>query len=467
MEYRNEKLEEFNKFLNERKVAVIGLGVSNLPLIEYLHNHNANVTVFDNKTIDEIPKDVMDKITQYSMKFSFGEKYLSNLHGFELIFRSPSCLPTTPELVEEEKKGALITTEIELVIKMSPSKIIGITGSEGKTTTTTLVAEVIKNAGYNCFLGGNIGTPLFTRINEMKPDDIVVLELSSFQLMDMEVSPDVSIVTNITPNHLNVHKDYQEYIDAKKNIFKYQNKDGVLIINYDNEITKEFAKEANGKVIYFSSKERLDDGYIVDGDIIKQCEEGLRKHLINTNEITIKGKHNYENICAVLAATQGIVDIDNAIDTITKFKGVHHRLEFVKEKNGIKWYNDSAATSPTRTIAGINGFKENIILIAGGSDKNLDYTPIAKPIVEHVKKLLLIGETSTKIYDAVKKELEVQHKNLDISMCDSLEQTIKLARRSAESGDVVLFSPASASFDMFKNMYDRGDQFKKLVAEEV
>ena len=463
MEYKNEKLEEFNNYIRNKQVAIIGLGVSNLPLIDYLYEKGAKITIFDSKTIDEISNEIKEKIEEYKMQYSFGREYLKKLIKFDIIFRSPSCLPTIPELVAEEERGAIVTTEIELVIKMSPSKIIGITGSEGKTTTTTLISEIIKKAGKRCFLGGNIGIPLFTEIEKMRPEDIVVLELSSFQLMGMEISPDISIITNITPNHLNVHKDYQEYIDAKKNIFKYQDKDGILIINSDNDITRTFEDEAPGKVICFSSKQKLKNGYILDNDVIKEAKEGIREHILNTKEIKIRGIHNYENIMSALAATKEIVDIENSTETIKKFPGVHHRLELVNDKNGIKWYNDSAATSPTRTIAALNGFTENIILIAGGSDKNLDYAPIAKPILEHVKTLILIGETSKKILDAVRKEADIQHKKIEIHMCNNLIDTIILARRIATKGEVVLFSPASASFDMFKNMYDRGDQFRALV----
>ena len=461
---QNEKLEEFNNYIKFRKVAVIGLGVSNLPLLDYLHEKKAKVTVFDQRTIDQIPKEVMDIITQNSFEFSLGENYLSKLQGFDLILRSPSCLPTIPELVAEAERGALVTTEIELLIKMCPAKIIGVTGSDGKTTTTSLIYAILKEAGYNTWLGGNIGIPLFTKLPEMKADDIVVLELSSFQLMEMNVSPSISVITNITPNHLNIHKDYEEYIDAKKNIFKFQDENGILILNYDNEITKECGKEANGKVIYFSSQEKLENGFIVDEGVIKECEDGVRKHIMECKSAKLRGIHNYQNICTALAATKTLVDTEKAVETIKEFNAVEHRLEFVREVNGIKWYNDSASSSPTRTISGINAFEgEEIILIAGGYDKNLDYTPLAKPVVDNVKALILMGQTSNKIFDAVTIEMEKQNKNVKIYMCNSLQEVIDTARRISNPGQVVLFSPGSASFDMFKNAYDRGNQFKNLV----
>ena len=394
----------------------------------------------------------------------YGKNYLTELQGFDLILRSPSCLPTTEELEKEAKRGAIVTTEVELLMKMCPCKIIGITGSDGKTTTTTLISEILKKSSIKCHVGGNIGIPLFTKLNEIMPDDIVVLELSSFQLMGMEVSPDIAVITNITPNHLNVHKDYDEYIEAKKNIFKYQNEDGILILNYDNEITRSCEQEANGKVIFFSSKEKLCDGYIVDGNIIKKCEDGLKKHIVNTDYLTLRGKHNYENVCAVLAAVQDLVDEEEAVKIIKEFPGVEHRIEFVKEIDGVKWYNDSASSTPTRTISGLNSFdKEEIVLIAGGADKNLDYMPIAKPILNKVNVLILMGETSEKIFEVVKKAEDKEKKKIKIYMANNLKQAVEFAKKYAKPKQVVLFSPASTSFDMFKNMYERGNKFKEIV----
>lgn len=464
MEFKNQKLEEFEKKLKNQKIAVIGLGVSNIPLIDYLNEKKANVTVFDDRSEEKIDINIIHKVKQYQFKYFLGEGNLENLKGFDLIFRSPSCMPTKTELIHEKERGAIVTTEIEQLMKMAPCKIIGITGSDGKTTTTSLTYEVLKNAGYTVHLGGNIGIPLFTKLNEIKPEDIVVLELSSFQLMEMQISPDIAAITNITPNHLNIHKDYQEYIDSKKNIFTKQNESGILVLNADNELTNACKNEANGKVIMFSSTQKLENGYIVEDGIIKKCEDGIRRHIINTAELKLKGIHNFQNVCTVLALTETLVNMDNAIETIKQFSGVHHRLELVRTIEGVEWYNDSASTSPTRGISALNSFdNKEIILITGGADKNLDYTPIGKPIVEKVKTLILIGQTATKIYDAVKKELEVQSKQLDIHMCETFEQSLELAKRIAKSGQVVLFSPASTSFDMFKDMYDRGDQFKNLV----
>ena len=463
MEYINENLEEFNNYLKFKKVAIIGLGVSNLPLLDYIYEKNAKVTVFDEKEEKDIEKKILEKLKNYKFDYFFGKNCFENLKGFDIIFRSPSFLPTRKELVEEEKRGAIITSEIEMLMKLTPATIIGVTGSDGKTTTTSLIYSILKNAGYNTYLGGNIGIPLFTKLNEMKPNDIVVLELSSFQLMGMDVSPHIGVITNITPNHLNIHKDYQEYINAKKNIFKYQNKDDYIILNYDNDITRNCAKEAKSKVIFFSGKEKLENGFIVDNKIIKKCEDGIRTHILDCKDVLLRGEHNFENIATAIAATSSLVDIDKSIDTIKEFKAVEHRLEYVRTIDDVKWYNDSVSSSPTRTIAGLKSFDEDIVLIAGGYDKNLDYTPIAKPILKKVKTLILLGQTSGKIFDAVKEEEEKENKNIDIFMVNTLEEAVNLARKQAKVGEIVLFSPASASFDMFKNFADRGNKFKGLV----
>lgn len=463
MKYVNQKLKEFNNFISNKKIAIIGIGVSNIPLLDYFHNYNAQVTVFDNRQLDKIDQIAIEKIEKYRFCYFFGDNNLEHLKGFDIIFRSPSVMPFVQEIKAEVERGAFLTSEIEMVLQLCPGTIIGITGSDGKTTTTRLVYEIIKKAGYNCFLGGNIGIPLFNKIENMKPEDIVVLELSSFQLMDIEISPKISIITNISPNHLNVHSSYEEYIQAKENIFKYQEKDGLIVLNYDNEITRKCINKANSKVILFSSKNKIEDGYIYDDGKIKLCKDGIRQHLIDVKDINLRGIHNYENICAAMASTEALVDIQTQINAIKEFKGVEHRIEFVKEINGVKWYNDSIGTSPSRTIAGLNSFDENIILIAGGYDKNLDYTLLGNPIIDNVGTLILMGATADKIEKAVEQSLSKKGKVLPIYRCETLKQTVDLAFKKAKAGDVVLFSPASASFDLFKNFEERGIKFKELV----
>ena len=461
MEWQNDKLIEFKSYIKNRRTAIIGLGVSNIPLLDYLYSLGAKITVFDNRTIDEIDKEIIDKIMDREIEFSFGKNNLSKLVGFEIIFRSPTCRPDTKELEKESERGAVITSEIEMLIELCPGKVIGITGSDGKTTTTSLIYEIIKEQGYNCYLGGNIGIPLFSKIDEMKPDDIVILELSSFQLMEIPVSPQIAVITNISPNHLDIHKSYEEYIDAKKNIFKNQNESGIVILNYDNEITRQCADEAKGKVVFFSKDYKLPNGVILDNDVIKICQDKLRKHLLNTKDLMLKGTHNYENACAAIAATVSLADTEKQVDVIQNFKGVKHRLEFVREIDGVKWYNDSIGTSPTRTIAGLKAFDEKIVLIAGGYDKHLDYEPIAKPILENVSCLILMGQTATKIKKAVEEKMT--NEGIEIIQCDTLKEAINSAQQMAQKGEIVLFSPASASFDMYKNFEERGDKFKSIV----
>lgn len=460
---KNEKLEEFEKYIANKKIAIIGLGVSNIPLLDYFYAHKAKVTIFDKRDKELLDKTAIRKIEQYQFELYTGEDSLSHLVGFSIIFRSPSCMPDTKEVLAEVERGAILTTEIEMLLKLCPATVIGVTGTEGKTTTSSIIYAVAQKTGRRCFLGGNIGKPLFTEVGNMTKDDIVVLELSSFQLIDMEVSPQISIVTNIYPDHLDVHKSYEEYREAKKNIFKHQDSNGILVLNYDNEFTREFAKEANGKVIFFSSKEKLDNGYIYDNadGVIKYCDNGLRRHIIKKQDIKLRGIHNYENICAVLAATSAITNIDTQVKAIKEFNGVEHRLEFVRELNGVKWYNDSIGTSPASTIAGLKSFDENIVLLAGGSDKGLDYTEVGKAIAEKVGTLILTGPTSDKIESATK--LALDGKQIQVYYCSNMQEAVNLANKVAKPGDVVLLSPASASFDLYKNFADRGNKFKEAV----
>ena len=459
----NLKLKAFENNIKGKRVAIVGIGVSNIPLIDYFHDLGAKVTVFDEIDKALLDKDIIKKINDYGFDLVTGSNALHFLRGFNIIFRSPSCLPTTLQLKSEQKRGAIVTSEIEMLMNTCPCKVIGVTGSDGKTTTTTLIYEILKKAGYNCHLGGNIGVPLFTKVKDFKEDDIVILELSSFQLMDMEVSPEISVITNISPNHLDKHSSYEEYIEAKKSIFAFQDKSGKLVLNYDNDITREFAKDAEGKVVFFSSKSKLADGVIYDDGIIKESEDGVRKHILDTKEIHLRGVHNFENICAAIAATSDLVDTKTQIEAIKEFKGVEHRLEFVRELNGVKWYNDSIGTSPSRTIAGLNSFDEKIVLIAGGYDKNLDYTPLAKPILEKVSKVVLLGRTATKIADVILKATAGTDIVFPVYKCTTLEQAVQRAQNIAKEGEIVLFSPASASFDMFKNFAERGKKFKEIV----
>ena len=465
MKFENRKLEDFNNNLSGKRIAIIGIGVSNIPLLDYFHQFDVEISIFDKKDEKELNKEIISKINKYKINYFGGENNLENLKGYDIIFRSPSIMPYKKELQAEANRGAIVTTEIELVIKLAPCKVIGVTGTEGKTTTTTIIYEILKRAGYRCFLGGNIGNPIFTQLKDMTPEDVVVLELSSFQLIGMDVSPDISLVTNVFPDHLNVHRSFDEYKDAKKNIFMHQNENGIVVLNYDNEITRNFANDVKNTVKFFSSKQKLQNGYFYDASdgYIKYSQNNEVTNIMNKNEIQIRGVHNYENICAALAMTDTLAARELQIEAIRSFKGVEHRLEFVRELNGVKWYNDSIGTSPASTIAGLKAFDENIILLAGGSEKGLDYTEIGEVIAQKVGTLILCGPTSSKIEEATRKGLEKYNRDMEIYYAPNIEEEVKIAYSKAKAGDVVLLSPASASFDAFKNFDERGKRFKEFV----
>ena len=456
----NEKLKSFNEYLKNKKIAIIGAGESNIPLIEILKNKNYDITIFDKKELKDMEPNTKELIEKNNIKTSLGENYLEKLKNFDVIFRSPSFIPTNPYLKKEAERGALVTTEIEQVIKLSPSKIIGVTGSKGKTTTTTIIYEILKCLGYSCYLGGNIGTPLYSKLDDMKKEDIVVLELSSFQLMNMTVSPNIAVITNISPDHLDIHGSYEEYINAKRQIYLNQTKDDIVVLNKDDEIVKKFTQDAKGKVRYFS-KDYIEDTYILEKDFITYNKEKI----IDTRNLLLKGNHNYLNICTALNTIKDYINVSNERlqEIIASIKPVPHRLEYIRTINGVKWYNDSASTSPDKALGGINAFKEKIVLIAGGYDKKISYEPIAMPIAKKVSKLILFGQTKNMIYDEIMKLPKELTENLEIYVLDTLEEVVDVANRISTKDEVVLFSPASASFDMFKNAYQRGDIFKELV----
>ncbi|MBO5397884.1 MAG: UDP-N-acetylmuramoyl-L-alanine--D-glutamate ligase [Clostridia bacterium] len=469
MEYVNGKLIEFNTYLKGRSVALIGLGISNIPLIDYLHDVGAIVTIFERKEAEYIDKYVIDKIVNYGMECYFGEDYLDELDEFDVIFRSPSLLPTNSDLMREARRGAIITTEVEMFIELCPCKVIGVTGSDGKTTTATLIYEILKNAGYNCYFGGNNGNPLFTKIYDIKPDDIVILELSSFQLMNMKISPNISVITSISDTHIKIHSSFEEYVNSIKNVFANQTSEDTLILNYDCEITRDLAIEAPGNVIFYSSKNKIPNGYMIDDNVIKVCKNGLRSHVFDTKKAIIKGMHNYENIAAAIAATKDLTTLDIQTDAISSFEGVPHRLEIAKETpDRIIWYNDSSSEFPSRTKACLNAFPgRDIILIAGGYDKKFDYAELGKEIVRHCKAAILLSQTSDKIAKAIEVALIDGKKDFEIKRCTTLYEAVSIANKMTKKGDIVLFSPASSPLDSFRNYEERGEIFKELVKEIV
>ena len=444
----DQKLEQFK----DKKIAVLGLGVSNRPLVKLLLEAGCTVIGCD-RVAREKAEDGLLELESLGCTLSLGDTYLDNVEA-DILFRTPGMHPGHPAIEALRSRGAMVTSEMEVFFEVCPCPILAVTGSDGKTTTTTLVSEMLKAEGYKVWLGGNIGTPLLPLVRQMQETDIAVVELSSFQLMDMTRSPSRALVTNLAPNHLDVHKDMDEYVDAKKNIFRFQDEQGLLVLNADNAITSGF--NGNGKTVFFS---RQGEGYvdIRNGVICRGGEE-----VLNTADILIPGVHNIENYMAAIAMVEGLVSDDTVRHVAKNFGGVEHRIELVRIKDGVKFYNDSIASSPSRTIAGLRSFDEKVILIAGGYDKHIPYDVLGPEICQHVKKLFLGGATGPQIRTAVEA---CDGEKPEIVDCGNFEAAVRAAAAAAESGDVVLMSPASAAFDQFKNFMVRGEFYKKIVKE--
>ena len=445
----NSAFERYFTSLKNKKIAVLGLGVSNRPLVRLLLEYGCDVTGCDRTPLEKLDQEVLD----LGCKLQVSDGYLDGLEA-DLVFRTPGMHPGNPALEALRSRGAGITSEMEVFFEVCPCHTIAVTGSDGKTTTTTLISEMLKAAGYTVWLGGNIGTPLLPLCRQMKADDYAVVELSSFQLMDMERSPQRAVVTNLAPNHLDVHKDMDEYVDAKKNIFRFQKDTDLLVLNADNAITNGFT--GNGVTRKFS-RLGAGDAMVKNGVI---CRDGAE--VLPTADILIPGVHNIENYMAAMLAVEGLVD-DETIRSVAKtFGGVEHRIELVRIRDGVRFYNDSIASSPSRTIAGLRSFPEKVILIAGGYDKHIPYDVLGPEINAHVKKLFLGGATGPLIRSAVEQAPGDKPEIVD---CGNFEAAVRAAAAAAESGDVVLMSPASAAFDQFKNFMVRGEFYKKLVME--
>ena len=456
----NTRLEQFKKDINGRKISVIGLGISNIPAIKYLNANGAYIIARDKK--QEIPEELknLDNI-----EFVVGEDYLSNLRDSDYIFRSPGVKPFTPEIEEAVTNGVIHTSEIETLIHLTDATVIAITGSDGKTTSTTLTSLFLKEAGKKVFVGGNIGTPLLDKIDEMTSDDYVVLELSSFQLMTLKEKIDRAAITNVSPNHLDYHRSYEEYIEAKANVFKSQNENDILVLNADNEFTQRYEEQAKSKIRKFSLLGETKCGvyYKEDGNVYSNID-GSEEKIMSIDEIKIVGMHNVANACTAASLVIDITEPEPIRKVLKEFGGVEHRMEFVRELNGIKWYNDSIASSPTRTIAGLKAFKQPVVLIAGGYDKHIPYDVMGEYLMDKVKLLILVGTTGPKIKEAAEQEAQRRGvETMPIVEFDNLESAVKYAYENTTNGDIVTMSPASASFDLYKNFEVRGNLFKELV----
>lgn len=453
--------KQFFEQIKGKKIAMCGIGISNTPLILSFLERGATVYACDRRTREQIGK-IADELESAGARLKLGDGYLDNLE-VDIIFRTPGMNFNLPELESARKKGIAVTSEMEVFFDLCPATIFAVTGSDGKTTTTTLIAEMLKAEGKTVHLGGNIGKPLLPEIENIKPDDFVVAELSSFQLISMRKSPDVAVVTNVAPNHLDIHKDMDEYVEAKKNIILHQNAFSRTVLNRDNEITYGFKKFVRGQSLYFSMEQPLKNGAWLDTDgVIHMAYRGIDAPIMHRDEIAVLGDHNVENYLAAISAVWGYVGVDSIKKIAREFKGVEHRIEPVRELDGVKYYNDSIATSPTRTIAGLKAFNRKVLLIAGGYDKHIPFEPMVPYVIEKVKKLYLCGDTAEKIEKCIRAD-ENYKGSPEIIRVQNLDEAVEKAHGDAVSGDIVTLSPACASFDAFPNFAARGKYFKELV----
>ncbi len=443
--------------LRGKNIAVLGLGVSNRPLVRMLLQFGCTVTGCDKTPYDKLEGEVLE-LEEQGCTLRTGEGYLDDLQA-DLVFRTPGMHPGNPALEKLRSAGSQITSEMEVFFELCPCKLIAVTGSDGKTTTTTLIAQMLKAAGKTVWLGGNIGTPLLPSVGEMQPEDYAVVELSSFQLMDMQRSPHIAVVTNLAPNHLDVHRDMAEYVEAKTNIFRFQKPEDLLVLNGDNAITAGFS--GNGRTRFFARQGSTDNGVILQGTMI--CRDGVP--VLDSRDIVIPGVHNVENYMAAILAVEGIVSDDVIRQVAKTFGGVEHRIELVRTVNGVRYYNDSIASSPSRTIAGLCSFTQPVMLIAGGYDKHIPYDVLAPYICRSVKQLFLNGATAELIGKAVTACPDYAPGKPEIRYCGDFTSAVQAAAAAAQPGDIVLMSPASAAFDQFKNFMERGVYFKRLVEE--
>lgn len=457
-----EHIECFFREIRHKKIGLIGVGVSHTQLIHMLAQKGCDLTVYDKRSVEEIG-DAAAGLRELGVRFVTGEDYLERL-DVDVLFRTPGMYFLDPRLTELRKSGMVITSEMEIFFQLCPCKTIAVTGSDGKTTTTTLISEMLKEQGRRIHLGGNIGKALLPVIEEIHPEDVAVVELSSFQLLSMRRSPDIAVITNVAPNHLDVHGTMEEYEGAKRNILLHQGAFSRAVLNLDNEITRLYEPLVRGECLWFSLERKPRAGGWLDGDgVLKMRYRGKDIPLFQRDRIRLPGIHNTANYLAAITAVWEMAKLPAIQKVAETFGGVEHRIEFVRELNGVRWYNDSIATSPTRTIAGLDSFDQKLIIIAGGYDKKIPFEPLAPRLVDKVKVLILTGPTAGLIESAVRSCPDFHPEEMSILHAENLEQAVDLACRAARPGDVVSLSPACASFDAFPNFEARGRRFKELV----
>ena len=454
--------KQFFNNIADKRIALCGIGISNTPLVLKFLKMGARVFACDRRERAAVGE-IADRLEKAGAELRLGDNYLKNLE-VDVIFRTPGMNFNLPELEEARHKGIAVTSEMEVFFDLCPATIFAVTGSDGKTTTTTLIAKMLEAAGKKVHIGGNIGRPLLPELDNISPEDFVVVELSSFQLISMRKSPDVAVITNVAPNHLDVHKDMDEYIGAKKNIMLHQNAFSRTVLNLDDKITSGFAKDVRGQLLYSSMETKIKNGAWIDDDgNIFMSYRGINAPIMNKKDIALMGEHNVANYLSAISAVWGYVGAEEIRTVAKEFMGVEHRIEFVRELDGVKYYNDSIASSPTRTIAGLKSFDGNVILLAGGYDKHIPFEPMVPYIIEKVKLLILTGPTADKIEKAVKEDPKYMGYNPDIVRAKDLTEAVAIAHKNAVNGDIVTLSPACASFDAFPNFAVRGDKYKEMV----
>ena len=458
-------IEQLQNLIQGKKVAFIGAGVSHKRCIEQFVELGAQVTLCDQKKSLEDFGAYADTLRRLHVRLSLGEHYTDGFAGQDIIMRTPGYEYYKPELQAALQAGTKVTSEVELFFELCPCEIVAVTGSDGKTTTTTLISKMFEAAGRKVFLGGNIGAALLPQLADVTPEAVAVVELSSFQLISMRISPKVAVVTNVTPNHLDHHKDMQEYIDAKRNILLWQVPPCRAVLGFENEISRSMQKDCKGEQVWFTRLHDTDKGAFLreSDDTLCYAENGVVTPILPRAEVKLRGLHNVENLLAAIAAVWGRVPVEAMRQVGSTFTGVEHRIEPVRTLDGVTYYNDSIASSPTRTIAGLRSFNQKIILIAGGYDKKIPYEPLAPEILAHVKTLVLMGATGPRIEAAVRGCAGFDESALTILHADSMQHAVELARGAAQPGDVVSLSPASASFDLYPNFEVRGRDYKNIV----
>lgn len=459
--------EQLRALVAGKKVAFIGAGVSHKRCIEQFVELGAVVTLCDQKKSLEEFGDYADTLRRLNVALSLGEHYTDGFAGQDIIMRTPGYEYFKPELQAALNAGTMVTSEVELFFELCPCEIVAVTGSDGKTTTTTLIAKMFEAAGRKVFLGGNIGAALLPQLPDVTPGDVAVVELSSFQLISMRRSPAVAVVTNVTPNHLDHHKDMQEYIDAKRNILLWQTPPCRAVLGFENAVSNAMQADCKGEQVWFTRLHETDKGAFLreSDDMLCYAENGVVTPILPRSEIQLRGLHNVENLLAACAAVWGRVPVEAMRQVGSTFTGVEHRIEPVRLLDGVQYYNDSIASSPTRTIAGLRSFDRKIILIAGGYDKKIPYEPLAPEILAHVKVLVLMGATGPRIEKAVVEHPDFAGSDLKILHADGMQNAVELARSAAQPGDIVSLSPASASFDLYPNFEVRGREYKRIVMD--